>query len=410
MQQSVYTWHEMAAARAASHGMEYVANVAGAIPGKHPQSSFAVATKHMAYGMCELGWQSYTREGTSGRIVSDRAAAENLADATTLRRMFASMALTAITMRGAGRRATFAPYPLLDWMPPKSGGAGSGPVTSAYTVPVKVERHQKISWAWLQALGCPSIIPAYIYDEAVDLAEFGYTGYTGNSKVSYYMQPATAKPWFEWVAANSDVLDDFDLAATVAIIQPMTGNYWRGASDGANNYYWTWVESYLRPLIEAQVPFVILPVDDASGYPLGAYDLTKYRAVIQANNDALTLPGSLPDLAPLTVIGAADSTRPVFCVPRIDRAGSRLSLHLVNSHSCDYAANSGAGGAGTTQSNIVVTLKPWAMLTRNLKRARWYSHESSAQGLPVRIVSTPKGPEIYAPPFLESGVVVLEFC
>lgn len=409
MLERVNAWHSTARARAKSLGMEYVANVAGALPNKHPQCAFAAVAAHIDYGMCELGWQGYAREGSSARIVSDRAAAENLADATTLRRMFASQALSALTMRGAGRRATFAPYPLIDWAPAKSGDANSAPSTAAYTVPLKVERQQRISWAWLQALGCPSIVPAYIFDELTDLPEFGNPGYSGNNKPFYYMPPSAASAWFGWVANSAEVLDDFDLAATVAIVQPLSTAFWRGASDGSSNWYWVWVDSYLRPLIEAQVPFVILPVDESLGYPLSGYDLSKYRAVITASNNTLTLPGSLTDLSPVTVAGHADTTRPVLCVPRVDRAGKRLALHLVNSHSCDYAANAGAGGVGTTQSAITVALKPWAMLTRTLKSARWYSHESSTQGRAVRVSRSDAGVTLTAPAFVEGGVIVLEF-
>jgi hypothetical protein len=409
MLERVNAWHGTARTRANSLGMEYVANIAGALPAKHPQCAFAAVVAHIDYGMCELGWQGYTREGTSGRIVSDRASAENLSDATTLRRMFASQALSALTMRGAGRRATFAPYPLIDWAPAKSGDASSAPGTASYTVPTKVERQQRISWAWLQALGCPSIIPAHIFDEITDLTEFGNPGFSGNNKPFYYMQPSAAVGWFGWVANRADILDDFDLAATVALVQPMLTSFWRGASDGASNWYWVWVDTYVRPLIEAQVPFVILPVDSTLGYPLSGYDLTKYRAVVTASSNALTLPGSLSDFAPVTVAGHSDATRPVLCVPRVDRTTNRLALHVVNTHSCDYAANSGAGGAGTTQTAITLTLKPWAMLTRNLKTARWYSHESSTQGRTVRITRADAGVTLAVPSFLEAGVVLLEF-
>lgn len=402
-------WHAQARVRAQAHGMEYVINIAGALPNKHPQSSFAAGIYACDYGMCELAWQNYAREGTPARYVTDRATAENLADPTTLRRMFASQALTAATLRGAGRRATFAPYPLIDWVPPKSGGPGSAPVTTPYTVPLKVERQQRISWAWLQALGFPSVIPAYIYDEAVDLTEFGFTGYTGNNKPSFYMPPSVAKGWFEWVAARRDVLNAFDLAATVAIVQPLIGDYWRGAVDGVTPYYYTWVESYLRPLIEANVPFVILPVDDAMGYPLTGYDLSGYRAVINAASNALTLPGNLTDLSPVTVAGHTDATRPVMCVPRIDRTGNRLALHVVNTNSCDYAANSGAGAVGATQSAVTVALKPWAMLSRRITSARWYSHEAALQGSQLSVSMSVTGPLIKIPAFVEAGIVVLEF-
>lgn len=407
--ESVTAWHGIAANRAHTQGMEYVANIAGVVPNKHPQTAYAAVASAIDYGMCELAWQNYTREGSAARFVSDRAVAENLSDATTLRRMFASMALSAITMRGSGRRATFAVYPLIEWIPPKSGGASSPPVSTSYTVPTKVERHQRISWAWLQALGCPSIIPAYIYDEAMDTAEYGYTGYTGNNKPSFYMPPANAVGWFEWVAQRGNELDDFDLAATVAIVQPLDADFWRGAVDGASNHQYNWTVNYLLPLIEAQVPFVILPVDSSIGYPLSGYDLTKYRAVITASNNTLALPGGLSDLAPVTVSGASDSTRPVFCVPRIDRARNRLALHVVNTHSCDYAASSGAGGPGTTQTTITLALKPWAMLTRTIKAARWYSHESTTQGSPVRLRTDDKGAVLTLPAFLEGGVVVLDF-
>lgn len=404
----VYAWHGVAAARAASHGMSYALNIAGPLPTKHPQTAFAMIG-NTDYVVCELPWQTIYREGTAGRVVSDRAAAENLSDATTLRRMFASMALYCMTTRGAARKFSFAVYPMVDWIPAKSGGASSPPSTAPYTVPYKVAAQQRISWAWLQALGGPSIIPAGVYDEAPDTAAYGYTGYTGNDKPFYYMAPATAKPWFDWVANSAGILDDFDIAATVAIVQPLGVSFWRGAVDGAGNAAWVWMDSYVRPLVEANVPFVILPVDSTIGYPSSAYDLTKYRATATAANDVLTLPGSLSDHAPVTVAGSSDANRPVFCVTRIDRVRQRLALHVVNAHSCDYAASAGVGGAGTTQSAITLTLKPWAMLTRTIKAARWYSHEATIQGAPVRLRTDDKGAILTLPAFLEAGVVVLEF-
>lgn len=404
----VYAWHGTAAARAAANGMSYALNIAGPLPTKHPQTAFAMIG-NTDFVVCEMPWQTIYREGSAGRLVSDRAAAENLSDATTLRRMFSSMALYAMTVRGAARKFTFAPYPLVDWIPPKSAGSNSPPTTSPYTVPYKVTAHQKISWAWIQALGGPSIIPAGVYDEAPDTPAYGYTGYTGSNKPFFYMPPASAKPWFDWVAANSDLLDPFDIAATVAIVQPLGVSFWRGAVDGASNNAWVWMDSYVRPLVEANVPFVILPVDSGIGYPASGYDLSQYLAVVNASNDTLTLPGSLSNYAPVTVAGSVDSTRPVFCITRVDRARNRLAIHVVNSHSCDYTASSGAGGAGTTQTAIMLTLKPWAMLSRTLKNAHWYTHESSTQGVPVRVSTSAQGVTLNLPSFLEAGVVLLEF-
>lgn len=403
----VTAWHVLAADRAHSHGMDYSLNITAPLPTKHPQMPYALVGS-ADYGMCELAWQTMWREGTSGRYVTDRAAAETLTDATTLRRMFATMALHAMVMRGAARKFTFAVWPLLDWIPAKSGGAGSAPSTAPYTIPYKVAAQQRIGWAWCQALGGPSIIPAGIYDEAAgDQAEWGYTGYTGDSKPFYYMAPATAKPWFDWVANNPDILDPFDACPTVAIVQPMGTAFWRGSSDGASNTAWVWMDSYVRPLVEANVPFVILPLDAAMGYP--SHDTSKYMAVVTASADALTLPGSLSSYAPVTVAGSSDANRPVFCTTRIDRARQRLAIHVVNSHSCDYAASAGVGGVGTTQSAITLTLKPWAMLTRTIKAARWYSHEATTQGVPVRLRTDDKGAVLSLPAFLEAGVVVLDF-
>jgi len=398
-------WQATAGKRARAVGMEYVLNVAGPLPTKHPQTPF-VLVKNADYGMCELGWQTYCREGTSGRMVTDRATAENLSDATTLRNMFASMALSALTMRGAGRRATFAVYPLVDWLPAKAtGAADSPPSTSPYTVPAKVSLHQRISWAWLQALGCPSVLPAGILDEAAgDVAGYGFTGYSGNNKPLYYMDPALASPWFKWVASRSDILDDFDLAATVAIIQPMLTDFWRGAVDGSSNSYWRWTNDYCRPLIEAGVPFVILPVDAELGF--GGYDTSKYRAVITASGNSLTLPGSLSDYSPVVVTGSTDATRSVFCVPRVDRAQNRLALHVVNTNSANYT---GAGSANSAQSAIQLKLKPWAMLGRRILTARWYSHESTTQGAQVQMIPAHDGATVKVPAFVEAGVVVLEF-
>lgn len=407
---TVYAWHGVARARAISLGMEYAINVANPLPTKHPQGPYPMVS-NADYGLCELAWQLPWREGTVARYPADRALAETVTDATTLRRGLASQAMFAAVMRGSARRAAFAVWPLIDWIPPKSGGAGSAPVTTPWTIPYKVAAHQKMSWAWLQGWGCPNIVPSGIYDEAAgDVAVYGYTGYTGANKPLYYMDPTTAKPWFDWVASRADILDAFDLAATVAIVQPLGVNYWVGASDGpANNYAWVWMESYVRPLIEAGVPFVILPVDSTIGYPVSGYDLTKYRSTITAVNDALTLPGSLTDYAPVTVAGSIDGTRPVLCVPRIDRTTQRLALHVVNAHSCDYAASAGAGGAGTTQTAITLTLKPWAMLTRTIKGVWWHSHESSTQRLPMRVALSPQGAVITVPSFLEAGVVLVEF-
>lgn len=406
---AVFAWHGVARARALSHGMDYALNVANPYPTKHPQGPYPMVS-NADYGICELAWQLPWREGTGARIPSDRAAAELLSDATTLRRGFASQAMFAAVMRGSARKAAFAVWPLLDWLPPKSGGASSPPVTTPYTIPYKVAAHQRMSWAWLQAWGCPNVIPCGVYDEAAgDVADFGYTGYTGLNKPLYYMAPDTAKPWFDWVANNGTILDGFDLAATFAIVQPLGTNFWRGAVDGVGNTAWIWMDSYVRPLVEAGVPFVILPVDSTIGYPSSSYDLTKYRATVTAVNDVASMPGGLSDHAPVTVAGSADSTRPVFCVPRIDRSTQRLALHVVNSHSCDYAAGAGAGGAGTTQTAITLTLKPWAMLTRTIKSAWWYSHEATTQRQPVRVLLSAQGPTITVPAFLEAGVVLLEF-
>lgn len=400
-------WHQMAGARARSLGMEYVLNVTCPMPTKHPQTPFALV-KAVDYGMCEMAWQNYSREGTASRMPSDRAVAENLSDATTLRNMFASLALSALSMRGAGRRPTFCIYPLIDWVPPKVTSAhDSPPITTAYTIPAKVALHQRIAWAWMQALGCPSIIPAGVADEATgDIVGYGFPGYVGNIKPLYYMDPAQASPWFNWVANSGDILDSFDLAATVAIVQPLSTDFWRGASDGVSNSHWRWVNDYCRPLIEANVPFVILPVDDSLGMPLSGYDLSRFRSVIYASNNILTLPGSLTDLAPITVSGATDATRPVMCVPRIDRAARRLALHVVNANSANY---SGSGSANAAQSAITLKLKPWAMLTRRVTACRWYSHETATQGITNPFTRSHDGITVSVPAFVEAGVVMLDF-
>lgn len=420
-------WHrDVCKPRAASLGMAYAMNLFTMIPTEHPQTSFSVSDI-ADFGITELSWQQYARDGATGTMAAQRATAEDFTSTTNLLNYFASISLCCATGRGIGKRQAMALWPMLAWLPPSVAGAGTAPQATSWTIPYKVKAAQRLGFGWLMAQGVVPIVPSGLYDEAVDIAAAwpAYSGFTGLNKTLFYGHPNDYADVFQFIGRHGETLfDNFEIAPSAAMVVPIITSYWGGASGGRHYDY---VNSYCRPLVTANVPFVLLPVGGVSLYiPTSTYDLTQYQAVFKTEVDGWygswnaavptgvnvlapsALAGSLTAYAPITITGATDGTRPVLAIPRMRSDGKALAIHLVNTNSCDYSASSGAGAANATQSALRLAIKPWAMLSRGIRTATFWQ-PGQFGGVACAVEPGGSGATIRVPPLTEWAVLLVEF-
>ncbi len=416
------------APRAKELGMKTSGNVYWPWPSESISTGHIVADVFDA-AVFEHPWWMYNHDFNSVNYRTQRQEAEAVSNATTLVNAFAALTAQFAYFNGIGKRAAVAIYPMMGWWPAPSAGNGSAPSTAPYTEPYRIRGLMRPMMAWAWAWGVVPVVPAGIYDGIFDIAPSPeYTTYTGNNKPMWYGDPQHYSDLYAFVAGHAWLFDDFDAAPTVALVAPCykaTTTFRRGSGDNLTDTLY-WINTFLRPLIAARVPFTIYPVGGpVRQIPLSSYDwagrtaavkmapdstFTAVSAQIPAGSNvtdyAAFFAGSLSPYSPVSVSGESDAARPVLANVRVSQSRGAVAVHLVNTNYCDYAANSGAGAPNARQANLALTV-PTAFLPAKPRAVRYFEPGTSG-GRPCAWYMSANGLVVSVPPLADYGIVLVE--
>ncbi len=425
--------------RCTSLGYQLGINCFNALATEHPGTSY-VCLASADYGLSELLPARYLLRAEDANSRTDRIAAEDFATAVTLRRYFAAISLHVQALRAFGKRGAYALQPPYDWVPQPTSLNGPPP-TTAWTVPPRVKCMQRLGFAWLLANGASPIIPLGIFDLFIQNPG-GFTsfaGYTGLNRTLWSGPVDDYADLFQWIAARGDILDDYEDAPTVMVMEPLTSNWW-GPSAGqaaSTSRYYKRVVDLLEPCVSARVPMAVAAVGGAvMALPISRYGVDRVLRAVKptADNEYTDNNGTVPtgsnvvtaadfisagvaQWSPVTVAGERDGSRPVLVNARVRRDGKAMTLHCVNTDAMDFGGGGSAhwdsgypqGAYRAARAGLVVTLKPWAWLAGKRPTVRWFSPESATQGRKLAATVTAAGLEIRLPALLEYGVIALDF-
>ncbi len=380
--------------------------------------------------LLEHTWWRYAYDGNSANYRTQRAAVENVSDPDILLKAFSSLTVQLAYFTGTKRTAAMAIAPLMGWWPQPSSGNGSPPSSAPYIEPYRIRALMRSMICWTLANGHIPVVPSGIYDGIFDEAPSPeYTGYIYPNKPMWYGDPDHYSDIYSFICRYSWLFDAFEAAPSVALVVPCLPtslsfkNYNGTFNLGDTNY---WVSNFIKPLVENNISFTINPVGGAiRQIPLSNYPLSQYDAVVKMNSDSnFTLYGAEIPVSPnvlsysdffsgsigqypyMVIYGHTDNTRPTISTVRVCSKDKSIAIHLVNTNSCDYSADSGNGLKNNPQNNLVMYFKTSKLVKQ--PRQILFFEPGCIDAVTCKFVMDQDYLAINIPPLMDYGIILIE--